>query len=101
MRFCFTTCCFSLYIVLAVSSQPSCLDSFISNTGDFYNHLQIIKLGNNVMFIIYERLKLSLDYYCKTQNSGLCSKEEKPCDPINESSRCNMHEDLLTVAQTG
>ena len=37
----------------------------------------------------------------KTQNSGLCSKEEKPCDPINQSSRCNTQEGLLTVAQTG
>ena len=39
--------------------------------------------------------------YCKTQNSGLCSKEEKPRDPINEPSRCNMQEGLLSVAQTG
>ena len=38
---------------------------------------------------------------CKTQNSGLCSKEEKPRDPINQSSRCNTQEGLLTVAQTG
>ena len=39
--------------------------------------------------------------YCKTQNSGLRSKEEKPCDPINQSSRCNTQEGLLTIAQTG
>ena len=26
--------------------------------------------------------------WCKTQNSGLRSKEEKPSDPINQSSRC-------------
>ena len=38
---------------------------------------------------------------CKTQNSGLRSKEEKPHDPINEPSRCNMQEGLLSVAQTG
>ena len=38
---------------------------------------------------------------CKTQNSGLHSKEEKPRDPINEPSRCNMQEGLLSVAQTG
>ena len=38
---------------------------------------------------------------CKTQNSGLCSKEEKPRDPINQPSRCNAQEDLLSVAQTG
>ena len=38
---------------------------------------------------------------CKTQNSGLCSKEEKPRDPINQPSRCNTQEGLLTVAQTG
>ena len=38
---------------------------------------------------------------CKTQNSGLRSKEEKPRDPINQSSRCNMQEGLLLVAQTG
>ena len=39
-------------------------------------------------------------YMCKTQNSGLRSKEEKPRDPISQSSRCNTHEGLLTVAQT-
>ena len=38
---------------------------------------------------------------CKTQNSGLPSKEEKPLDPINQSSRCNAQEGLLSVAQTG
>ena len=37
---------------------------------------------------------------CKTQNSGLRSKEEKPRDPINQPSRCNTHEGLLSVAQT-
>ena len=39
--------------------------------------------------------------YCKTQNSGLRSKEEKLRDPINQSSRCNTQEGLLSVAQTG
>ena len=39
--------------------------------------------------------------FCKTQNSGLRSKEEKPRDPINQPSRCNMQEGLLSVAQTG
>ena len=39
--------------------------------------------------------------YCKTQNSGLRSKEEKPRDPINKPSRCNAQEGLLSVAQTG
>ena len=38
---------------------------------------------------------------CKTQNSGLRSKEEKPRDPIDQSSRCNTQEGLLSVAQTG
>ena len=38
---------------------------------------------------------------CKTQNSGLRSKEEKPRDPINQPSRCNTQEGLLTVVQTG
>ena len=38
---------------------------------------------------------------CKTQNSGLRSKKEKPRDPINQRSRCNTQEGLLTVAQTG
>ena len=40
-------------------------------------------------------------FICKTQNSGLCSKEEKPRDPINQPSRCNTQEGLLSVAQTG
>ena len=38
---------------------------------------------------------------CKTQNSGLRSKEEKPRDPMNQPSRCNAQEGLLSVAQTG
>ena len=38
---------------------------------------------------------------CKTQNSGLRSKEEKPRDPMNQPSRCNTQERLLTVVQTG
>ena len=38
---------------------------------------------------------------CKTQNSGLRSKEEKPRDPISQPSRCNTQEGLLSVAQTG
>ena len=38
-------------------------------------------------------------WHCKTQNSGLRSKEEKPHDPINQPSRCNMQEGLLSVAQ--
>ena len=40
-------------------------------------------------------------YYCKTQNSGLRSKEEKLRDPINQPSRCSTQEGLLSVAQTG
>ena len=40
-------------------------------------------------------------WVCKTQNSGLCSKEGKPRDPMNQSSRCNTQEGLLSVAQTG
>ena len=43
----------------------------------------------------------STSYLCKTQNSGLHSKEDKPRDPINQSSRCNTQEGLLSVAQTG
>ena len=42
-----------------------------------------------------------LKWGCKTQNSGLHSKEEKPRDPINQPSRCNTQEGLLSVAQTG
>ena len=38
---------------------------------------------------------------CKTQNSGHRSKEKKPRDPINQPSRCNTQEGLLTVVQTG
>ena len=37
----------------------------------------------------------------KPQNSGLPSKEEKPRDPINQPSRCNTQEGLLSIAQTG
>ena len=38
---------------------------------------------------------------CKTQNSGLRSKEGKLRDSMNQSSRCNMQEGLLSIAQTG
>ena len=52
-----------------------------------------------------KRVKISTDHFycsgCKTQNSGLCSKVEKLRDPINQSSRCNTQEGLLSVAQTG
>ena len=44
---------------------------------------------------------LLLPWFCKTQNSGLRSKEEKPRDPINQPSRCNAQEGLLSVVQTG
>ena len=40
-------------------------------------------------------------FICKTQNSGLPSKEEKPRDPINHPRRCNTQEGLLSVGQTG
>ena len=43
----------------------------------------------------------SSGWACKTQNSGLRSKEEKPRDPINQPSRYNTQEGLLSVAQTG
>ena len=56
-------------------------------------------------------LKLSTDFLlisfylclscCKTQNSVLLSKEQKPSDPINQPSRCNTQEGLLSFAQTG
>ena len=39
--------------------------------------------------------------HCKTQNSSLHSKEEKPHDPINQPSRCNTQEGLLSVVQMG
>ena len=42
-----------------------------------------------------------MTFDCKTQNSGLRSKEEKPRDPINQPNRCNTQEGLLSVAQTG
>ena len=65
-------------------------------------------LANNVDFSRTEPVSLGLDfseplkcYYCKTQSSGLRSKEEKPRDPINQPSRCNTQEGLLSVAQTG
>ena len=51
---------------------------------------------------IYPRFLLQLERnHGKTQNSGLCSKEEKAQDPINEPSRCHMQERLLSVAQLG
>ena len=57
-----------------------------------------------IKFFFFSILLCSTYFYhfifCKTQNSGLCSKEEKPRDPMNQSSRCNTQEGLLSVAQT-
>ena len=50
---------------------------------------------------VQSMMQTNIDVDCKTQNSGLRSKEEKPRDPISQSSRCNTQEGLLTVAQTG
>ena len=50
---------------------------------------------------LFTTSKIPAYFLCKTQNSGLRSKEEKPRDPINQPSRCNTQECLLTVAQTG
>ena len=41
------------------------------------------------------------DWIVRPKIRAFCSKEEKPRDPINQSSRCNMQEGLLTVVQTG
>ena len=51
--------------------------------------------------IIYRIICFTTVSVCKTQNSGLRPKEEKPRDPINQPSRCNTQEGLLSVAQTG
>ena len=61
--------------------------------GKFYFH--------NQTYIWWNRWVVIIPYLCKTQNSGLCSKEEKPRNPINQPSRCNTQEGLLSVAQTG
>ena len=44
---------------------------------------------------------VSRPWSCKTQNLGHRSKEEKPRDTINQPSRCNTQEGLLSVAQPG
>ena len=44
----------------------------------------------NVHWIIKTAREFQKNIYCKTQNSGLSSKEEKPRNPINQSSRWNM-----------
>ena len=56
-----------------------------------------------IFFFFWYSLSISLSCQlsCKTQNSGLRSKEEKPRDPINQPSRCNVQEGLLSVAQMG
>ena len=66
-------------------------------------HIYVIKKSiNYTYYIIYKYILLADDkFFCKTQNSGLCSKEEKPHDPINEPSRCNTQEGLLSAAQLG
>ena len=57
----------------------------------------------NEKFLIPVTLAVSRTAYqnCKTQNSGLRFKEEKPRDPINQPSRCNTQEGLLSVEQMG
>ena len=74
---------------------------------EFQGHLcnLTLKSGTNILFYLYSVIYLIHDstqlVYCKTQNSGLRSKEEKPRDPINQPSRCNTQEGLLSVAKTG
>ena len=80
-----------------------------SNWGKSETNFQAI--FNNQIYTF--RRRISITYFrfsqfinlherkCKTQNLGLRSKEEKPHDPINQPSRCNTQEGLLSVAQTG
>ena len=67
---------------------------------DFYSDVypQVSKLPYHFWFKVWECVSREK---CKTQNSGLRSKEEKPPDPISQSSRCNTQEGLLSAAQTG
>ena len=64
---------------------------------------EILVLMGHVYFsiMIYAFVSLRKSSICKTQNSGLRPKEEKPRDPMNQPSRCNTKEGLLSVAQTG
>ena len=64
---------------------------------------EILVLMGHVYFsiMIYAFVSLRKSSICKTQNSGLRPKEEKPRDPMNQPSRCNTQEGLLAVAQTG
>ena len=69
------------------------------------------EIEGNIRLEKAKKLSFDIDYFLnlrvffclffKTQNSGLRSKEGKPRDPMNQPSRCNMQEGLLTVAQTG
>ena len=68
-----------------------------------YKHLRKARdkakiLLYDIFITVYES---EVNRVCKTQNSGLRSKEEKPRDPINQPSRCNTQEGLLSVAQMG
>ena len=58
-------------------------------------------LGKELSTLTGDLVQKDINSECKTQNSGLRSKEEKPRNPINQPSRCNMQEGLLSVAQTG
>ena len=67
------------------------------------NNEKVLHICNTSLESMKSRLETGRERIlrCKTQNSGLRSKEEKPRDPINQPSRCNAQEGLLSVAQTG
>ena len=64
-------------------------------------HTHVCLCARAPMYIEQYPCKYSIRSSCKTQNSGLRFKEEKPRDPLNQASRCNTQEGLLSVAQTG
>ena len=66
------------------------------------NHVLVPVIPHYPRLLMYSFWAVWLNYcICKTQNSGLRSKEEKPRDSINQPSRCNTQEGLLSVVQTG
>ena len=81
-------------------SQTSCLQNCETINSCCLSHLKMLVTQSHLT--LCEHMGCSPPgSSCKTQNSGLRPKEEKPRDPINQPSRCNTQEGLLSVAQTG
>ena len=82
----------------------------IQRKNAFYNQFNRAGIqANSKIIFLYILIKhyLRNKSYCKTQNSGLRSKEEKPRDPINQPNKpdatrkrvyCRLHKQVTLIS---